>query len=72
MLFFNGELAARRASGFADDEFRLDVNTFGITNLFRIRDSLQQSLRRDFAHSAQRLRAPQKILLPERETLRKF
>src|SRR5579859_4663349 len=55
MWFFSGKSAAHRASGFADDEFRLDVNSFGITNLFRIRNSFQQSIRRDFAHSAQRL-----------------
>lgn len=54
-MLFSGELAAHRASGLPDDEFRLDVNSFDMTNLFRIRNSLQQSLRRDFAHSAHRL-----------------
>lgn len=55
MVFFSGKLAAHRASGFADDEFRLHADGFRMTDVFRTRNSFQQSLRLNFAHSAQRL-----------------
>ena len=55
LVFSEAKLAAHRARGFADDQLRLDADGFRMTDIFRIRNSFQQGLRRDFAHSAQRM-----------------
>ena len=69
-MFFSGELAAHRARGFADDEFRVHADGFRMTDIFRIRNSFQQSLRRDFAHSAQRERLGKSFNRNERRSAR--